>query len=107
MDLISRSEIMREFGTRWLGDLRFDGKEGFREVEPYGNRHVVFDYGAELGYVHDDQYNATSFPKGTVNHIAKWANEKTGINENLARLLGWGALLYAGYKTIKYLDENL
>ena len=104
--MISRTETMRDFGTRWLSDLRFDGKEGFREVESYGNRHAVFDYGAEWGYVHDDQYNATSFPKGTVNHLARWGNEKTGIDEGFLRLVGWAALLYAAYKAGKYLNEN-
>lgn len=106
MEWISRSEIMRDYGTRWLGDLRLDGREGFREVESYGNRHVVFDHGAEWGYVHDDQYNATSFPAGTVNHLAKWGNEKTGIGEGLLRLVEWGALLYGAYKVGKYVDEN-
>jgi len=106
MQMIGRLEIMQEFGTRWLGDFRFDGKEGFREIEPYGNRHAVFDYGADWGYVHNDQYNATSFPTGTVYHLAKWGNEKTGISEGLLRITGWGALLYGAYKLGKYIDEN-
>lgn len=97
---------MREFGTRWLGDLRFDGKEGFREVEPYGNRHAVFEQGAEWGEVHYDQYNATTFPHGTVNHLAKWGNEQTGVSEGFLRLLGWGALFYGAYKLGKYIDDN-
>jgi len=32
---------------------------------------------ADYGLVHPDQYNATSFPTGTVNHVAKWTNENT------------------------------
>ncbi|MEO9306699.1 MAG: hypothetical protein ABI342_00125 [Nitrososphaera sp.] len=106
MEYISRSEIMREYGTKWLGDLRFDGKEGFREVEKYGNRHAVFEQGAEWGEVHYDQYNATTFPPGTVNHLAKWGHEQTGINERLLRWVGWGALFYGAYRLGKYLDDN-
>jgi hypothetical protein len=97
---------MRELGTRWLGDLRFDGKEGFREVGQYGNRHAVFDQGAEWGEVHHDQYNATSFPTGTINHLAKWSKEQTGASEGFFRLLGWAGLFYGTYKLGKYLDEN-
>jgi len=50
-----------------------------------------------------DQHNATSFPKGTINHLAKWGNEKTGINESALRVVGWGALAVIGIKLLQKL----
>jgi len=103
---ISRREIMLERWC-WLPYVNFEGKEVFRELKKYGNRHAIFDKGAEWGYVHSDKYNATDFPIGTRDHIAKWLSEKIGINEKLARFLVSIAGLYVGYKTGKYLYKNL
>lgn len=103
MDYIHRSEIIRELGTRWVADIRLDGKEAYRELPHFGNRHVVFGYGSDYGYVHWDQYNAISQP---ISHLAKWGNETTGISETALRLLGYGLALYGGYKLAKYLDED-
>ncbi len=105
MQVISRSEILQEI-DHWICYENIEGKEVFRELEKYGNRHLVFDKGAEYGYIHYDQHNATSFPIGTINHLAKWANEKTGVNEGLGKLVLWGLGIYAGYKAIKYIDDN-
>jgi len=90
------SEIQSE-PYRWI-----QTGDGYREREQYGNRHVKF-VDNEWLEVHWDQYNATSFPKGTIDHLAHWGNEKTGINENLLRLTGWGALAYAGIKLLSKL----
>jgi len=105
MQVISRSEILQEIG-HWIYYENIEGKEVFRELEKYGNRHAVFDKGAEYGYIHHDQHNATSFPTGTINHLAKWANEKTGVNKGLAKLVLWGLGSFVGYKAIKYIDDN-
>ena len=89
--MIHKSEIQSE-SYRWIQTL-----DGYREIKKYGNRHAKFLDNEWLD-VHWDEYNATSFPKGTIDHLAHWTNEKTGINENLLRLIGWGALVYAGIK---------
>ena len=69
-------------------------------MSKYGNRHAK-PIDNEWLDVHEDLYNATSFPVGTVNHIAHWAHEKTGINETALRALGWIGLGYWGYKLLK------
>jgi hypothetical protein len=78
-----------------------DGKQHYRELKQYGNRHAIFEPGAEWGIVHIDQHNATDFPTGTLNHLAKFANEKTGIPESAAKigivLLG----LYGAYRLLR------
>lgn len=106
METISRSEIMNEI-DHWFRYENLEGKEVFRELEKFGNRHTVFEKNVDYGLVHLDQYNATSFPTGTVNHVAKWTNENTGIDEGLARLALWGIGLYAAYKTGKYMYNRL
>jgi len=102
MDTIFRSEIMRE-PHRWISYTNFEGKKVFRELAPYGNRHAVFDMGAEIGYVHLDQYNAITQP---ISHLVKWGNEKKEINEELLRLFVYGLALYGIYKLGKYFDDN-
>lgn|SRR5690242_19394659 len=101
MTLIHRSETTT---NRWINTsyLRTDNKEEFRERKEFGNRHAVFMKGSEWGEVHYDEYNATDFPTGTVNHAAKYTEEKTGIPQGLATagiVLGAG---YVGYKILKY-----
>lgn len=102
MEIISRDEISREI-DHWIYYENLEGKKVFRELEDYGNRHVVFEKGSQFGTVHNDQYNATTFPVGTVNHIARWANEKSGVDEVIARLAIWGLGLFAAYKIAKHL----
>lgn len=99
--MIHRSEIESE-PDRWMLDIRLDGVEAYRERPKYGNRHVLHA-GSDWFVSHEDQYNAYNVPAGTVNHIAHWAHEKTGINETALRVITWGLALYAGYKISKNL----
>ena len=94
---ITRSEINRH-PDRWVRYTNGENKEVFREKKEFGNRHAIFDLSAETGIVHVDLYNALDFPIGTVNHIAKWTNEKFGINENVARIGLYAIGLYGAYK---------
>jgi len=91
------SEIL-SVPNRWIKTKDWFDKIEYRELEKFGNRHAVFEDGSEWGEVHYDEYNATSFPIGTVNHLAKWGNEETGLPENGLRLVGWLGLIYAGKK---------
>lgn len=105
MTLIHRSETK---SNRWINTtyLRTDGKEEFRERKEFGNRHAVFMKGSEWGELHHDEYNATDFPIGTVNHTAKYVEEKTGIPQELATagiIIGAG---YIGYKILKHFFET-
>jgi len=94
MTQIHISQITSE-SERWIRTW-----DGYREIEKFGNRHATF-IDSEWLDVHWDQYNATSFPTGTVNHLAKWGNEKTGINEDVLRVAGWGALVTVGIKLLQ------
>ena len=94
--MIHISEIQSE-PYRWMQTLN-----GYREIEKYGNRHAKFIDNEWLD-VHWDEYNATSFPTGTVNHLAKWGNEKTGIDEDVLRVVGWGVLIAVGIKLLQKL----
>lgn len=91
------SEIHNE-PEKWIITRNWFGKTEYRELEKFGNRHAVFENNSEWGAVHYDQHNATSFPVGTVNHLAKWGNEETGLPEEILRVLGWAVLLYSGKK---------
>jgi len=86
MEIIYRSQITKE---RWADTsyLRTDDKEEFRERAKFGNRHAVFEKGSEVGYIHYDKYNATDIPVGTINHAAKYTEEKTGIPQGLVALV--------------------
>ncbi|MCZ6582026.1 MAG: hypothetical protein O6761_02500, partial [Thaumarchaeota archaeon] len=68
-----------------------------------GNRHAIFRKDLVYGWVHIDKYNALDFPDGTIKHLAKWGNEKTGVDEGLLRLVGWGALIGLALKAISKL----
>ncbi|MCV0366388.1 MAG: hypothetical protein K5798_03860 [Nitrosopumilus sp.] len=94
------SEILSE-SEKWVITHNWFGKIEYRELEKFGNRHAVFENDSEWGAVHYDQHNATSFPIGTVNHLAKWGNEETGLDEGLLRLVGWIGLLYVEGKSIR------
>ncbi|MGI0016260.1 MAG: hypothetical protein ACREBU_22800 [Nitrososphaera sp.] len=100
MALIHRAEVLT---NRWINTsgLPPDGKEHYRELRQYGNRHAILEPGAECGTVHFDQYNATDFPSGTLNHLAKFANEKTGIPEGAAKLGLTLLALYGIYRLMR------
>lgn len=100
------SEISNE---RWedTSFARFDSKLEFREKPKFGNRHAVFNNGSEWGEVHFDEYNALDFPKGTVDHLAKYTEEKTSIPKELAKVVLVAGGIYAGYKILKFLGEEL
>ncbi len=96
MNLITRSEIMRE-RYRWI-QYFINGQEFFRELPQYGNRDARFAIGSEIGYIHWDQYNAIGQP---ISHLAKWVSEKTGINEDALRLCGYALVGYGAYRFFK------
>ena len=86
--------------------VRGDGKREFRERPKYGSRHVVFLINSEWGEAHVDEFNALDFPNGTVNHLSKYTEEKTGIPEVIAKgaiILGG---LFVGAKLLQYLEDN-
>lgn len=103
---IHRSQID---SSRWQNTsiFRLDGKEEYRELSHYGNRHAVFSPGAEWGEVHEDKHNATDFPSGTLDHLALYTNEQTGVPQGIAKVALAAAGLYAGYKILKFLGDNL
>ena len=98
---ITWTQILNE-PDRWV-IINFPDRTECRERPKYGNRHVIFQKGSPFGKVHDDEHNALKLPDGTVNHFAKWGNEKTGIDEGLLRLGGWGALIVIAAKLISKL----
>lgn len=110
--MISIDEV-RSHPERWMDTsyFRSDGKIEYREKKEYGNRHAVFDSNALLGSTHIDQYNATDFPKGTTQHASKYVEEKTGIPQDLVTgaivVAVAGLSLYAGYKTAKWVKDNI
>ncbi|MFY3741912.1 MAG: hypothetical protein HMLIMOIP_002373 [Candidatus Nitrosomirales archaeon] len=64
-----------------------DGRDHYRERKEYGNRHAIFERGAEWGTAHYDEYNAIDFPNGTFNHAARYTSEKTGVSETAAKVV--------------------
>ena len=96
MTVIHKSEI-ETTPERWIRTLN-----GYREIEKYGNRHAKF-IDSEWLEIHWDEHNATSFPTGTINHLAKWGNEKTGIDENVLKIIGWSTLAIVGLKLVQRL----
>ena len=100
MKTISRNEINN---SRWINTsiIRLDGKEEFRELKEYGDRHAVFDVNSQIGYVHNDEYNVTNFPLGTINHFSNYVEEKTGIPKTWVEV-GLGILaIFAACKLSK------
>jgi len=75
-------------GYRWseTSIVRFDDKREFREKPEFGNAHVVFNHGSEWGNEHVDEYNALDFPNGTIDHLAKYTEEKTSIPQTVAKI---------------------
>ena len=93
---------------QWIetSPIRGDGKREFRERPKFGNRHVIFPINSEWGEVHIDEYNALDFPTGTVNHLAKYSEEQTGIPETIGRtVLVLGGLIL-GAKLLQYLEKQ-
>ena len=103
---ISRYEITK---GRWTNTsyFRTDGKEEFRELAKYGNRHAIFEKNSQIGYVHIDKFNATDIPLGTINHASNYVEEKTGVPRELVILGGIALVLFTGYKTAKWAEKNL
>jgi len=112
MEIIFR-ESVEGHPERWMNTsgIRSDNKEEYRERKEFGNRHVIFENGTLYGTIHHDKYNATNFPVGTVQHISKYTEEKTGIPQDwvTGAIVGVvaGLSLYAGYKTAKWVSKKL
>lgn len=103
MTIITRSEIMQH-PERWFSYI-WNGEEIFREYRKYGNRDARFrPIGSEIGIVHEDKFNAISQP---ISHLAHWVHEKTGVNEGLLRLVGYGLAGYTGYRVGKLALKKL
>jgi hypothetical protein len=100
--MISIDEV-RSYPEQWdnTSHYRLDGKTEYREKIEFGNRHAVFEIDSSWGEFHVDQYNATDFPYGSINHASKWVEEKTGIPKDIVTVLGIIAAVYVGYKTLK------
>jgi len=94
---------------RWMNTsfARFDDKIEFRERPQFGNTHVVFPKDSEWGEEHIDTYNALDFPSGTVDHLAKYSEEKTGIPETIARGVIVVGGLILGAKLLQYLEDEI
>lgn len=104
-DLIHRSEIN---SVCWVDTsmIRTDGMKEYRELPQYGNRHAIFNPNSEWGEVHYDEHNATNFPVGSIKHLGRYTNEKTGIPEDIATVGIAAVGLYGLYRLLKYLEEN-
>jgi len=85
--------------------LRSDGKREFREKPEFGNSHVVFFPNSEWGEEHIDQYNALDFPSGTVDHLAKYTEEKTGVPQTIAGAIIVLGGLILGAKLLQFMEE--
>ncbi|MCH7648268.1 MAG: hypothetical protein IIA83_06650 [Thaumarchaeota archaeon] len=96
MTIIHISQIKKE-SYKWIPTWG-----GYREIERFGNHHAKF-IDLEWLEIHWDEHNATSFPTGTINHLAKWVNENTGINEDVIRLAGGIGLAAVGIKILQKL----
>ena len=104
-ELIHISQVQND---QWIetSPVRGDGKREFRERPKFGNRHAIFPINSEWGEAHIDEYNALDFPNGTVNHLAKYSEELTGIPEAIGRtVLVLGGLIL-GAKLLQYLEEQ-
>lgn len=108
MEIISRKNV-EGHSVRWMNTsgIRSDNKEEYRERKEFGNRHVIFENRALYGAIHHDKYNATDFPVGTVQHVSKYTEEKTGIPAGLVTLGIVAVTAFLGYKTIKYISKKI
>lgn len=106
MTKITLHDIMAD-RTRWQNTsmLRHDDKVEYREKKEYGNRHAVFEKGSCIGDIHVDKFNATDIPVGTIRHIGKFIEEKTGMPESITSsaiaILGIACIAYAYHKGYK------
>ena len=102
-------DISRMTPERWTQTsiVRTDGKREFREKPEFGNRHVIFDVGSDWGQVHVDEYNALDFPIGTVNHLSKYTEEKTGLPEMITKGAIAFGVLFIAIKALQSLDDNI
>lgn len=91
--------------SRWMKTsiIRTDGLEEFREKPEFGNRHVIFELDSDWGEIHYDEYNALDFPNGTLDHLAKYTEEKTNIPEKWAK----GGLILGGLLVGAFLLKGL
>ena len=94
--------------NRWAETsyLRFDGKREFRERPQFGNVHVIFLKDSEWGNEHVDDFNALDFPNGTLDHFAKYTEEKTTIPHNIAKLGVVFVAIVVGAKLIQMLEDR-
>lgn len=99
---IYRNQLTKD---RWQNTsiLRSDGKEEFRELPEFGNRHAVFERNSDIGYIHIDEHNALDIPFGTIKHATKYVEEKTGIPQWLTTLAIVGIGIFALVKVGKSL----
>ena len=106
MTLIHISEIHPQ---NWIDTslVRSDGKLEFREKPQFGSRHAIFYKGSDWGEVHNDEYNALDFPNGTLDHLAKYTEEKTSLPKEAIKIGIIFGSLYAGYKILKFLGDEL
>lgn len=91
--------------SEWVNTsiFRWDGKEDYRQFPEHGDGHVVFEPSQEWGDLHYDQYNALDFPNGTLEHLALYIEEKTGISKNQAK----GGLIIGGLITASLIWDFL
>ncbi len=86
---------------------RSDGKIEYRQRPKYGNLHALFEKNSEWGEIHNDEHNALDFPNGTVDHLAKYTNEKTSIPEDWASAGIVVGGLVVGAALLKYIEEKI
>ena len=99
--------ILEMTSDRWMETsyISFDEKREFRERSNFGNSHVVFDKNSEWGTEHTDEFNALDFPNGTLNHLSRYTEEKTGIPHDIAKVgIILGSILI-GAKLLQKLED--
>lgn len=93
---------------QWMNTslVRSDGKIEYRQRPAFGNNHAVFEPNSEWGLIHNDKFNALDFPNGTVDHLSKYTEEKTGIPHDLAKAgIILGSILI-GVKLLQKLEDS-
>lgn len=93
--------------NQWIDTsiVRSDGKIEYRQRPTFGNHHAVFDKNSEWGTEHTDEFNALDFPNGTLNHLSRYTEEKTGIPHDIAKVgIILGSILI-GAKLLQKLED--